>query len=1316
MSASPASAAHRALRLLLSALTTAAMALTTSPALASTAPPPEPATGDEASADWAPQPTGRRIELAAKSTGFWTWAAGKRGYSLRGLPGHGSGGYSTLDMYDLTSGVPTSSTKLVPGGGGHSGAASGFPYGVGGPHTIAVDDTGGRLFVAHVSSDEVVKLAAGDGHSCTPGGNTHNGTVFQCFGGFHVLDAATLEPMRPPVPYRFVRADTGGFKPILRAMTYAPPRPGIQENGKVLAVVEDWAAAGAPGVQSGQPRLKGGFNIQYAVQFDPTTGQQDWAVRLDACRGAREHESAQGQNTLPHPSAIFRSANLTDPAVYVACHNGSSQTAVVIKLGLDAAGNATFLPARVGGDPAGDAPAILESGDSPPTAPPTADYTPQSTSPRTAVGPTTVLRQIADPVRERFLMQSIFGNAEVWWVFDTARFAFTGTIGIGPVGSSRKSVSEDAALGADAAFDPVSGRLYVHGAPMKGAPAGTPRGLFITDTATEPLPQALVFPDGPRVEAVIAPQGDQPPLLLVDDESDGYAVYADRVPFGAAASDGTAAGGTGENPAAPALTLDLDEAEGVTQATFDGTARGYGARAVLVGGLEAAGRVDRFDPGWWYQLWMPTVREAGDGQFPNGISHPLTGQIVPPGRELKPEKTLYEPVLDGMLGMGPTHPCSQSNRELVLAFVGPEGDAVVDGSGSRGSAQPVRYDSGTEADSELPVSRCGFLEWSQYWNVGLFGRPPLDEPSLPTQGLRSDTAECISSDENPSSSVGDAVGLSRAAEADCSQEEASGFGYVRGATVAGNAVGEALSSFRIYRDPGRGIVSRVESVARGINIGGLVRIDTVRGTAESWANGRRQPVAAAERDAGYVPNCDMERTAGTCFQPHLFGVRTPAYSCGPCGDEARAVDGMSRALGSNGRVRLREPDPALSAGSEDGYQAAVLKPVSERFTDAAIHNDFLTTVLPTLEIIRYAPPASPGYSKEASVVPLPGPRGLQVYQFAGVAVSSSYGIQCLLVYDEAANTCAEPAEAPGSIQVSLSDTDGKPLAGGAFEVRADVDADGVLGLKDTLLPDGACVTADDGIGTCTFENLAPGTYLVSQVAAPPGYAKSAEPWVSEVASGEQRTVAFTNVSNVSTIDLTATDEHGTPLSGAVFAAYADPDSDGKVAPDAQPAAECTTDGQGVCTMKVPAGSYVLVQTAAPGGLEGIEPVPFTFASGGQVASVTVVNYPTAAPQAPEAAASPVYTPPVDQAPPREFIDDSYVAAPVADSPVIEEPAVSVPERIGGTVTQVIRAPGDALRLLARDPKQAVAWTAALALFVLAAMAVRRRQQAMGLIG
>jgi hypothetical protein len=141
-------------------------------------------------------------------------------------------------------------------------------------------------------------------------------------------------------------------------------------------------------------------------------------------------------------------------------------------------------------------------------------------------------------------------------------------------------------------------------------------------------------------------------------------------------------------------------------------------------------------------------------------------------------------------------------------------------------------------------------------------------------------------------------------------------------------------------------------------------------------------------------------------------------------------------------------------------------------------------------------------------------------------------------------------------------------------------------------------------------------------------------------------------------------------------------------------------------MGVPAGSYVLVQTAAPGGLEPIDPVAFTFASGGQTAAVGIVNYPADSVPAIQPAASPTYTDP----PPSvvtETVDDAY--QPPAE--IAEQPQVSIPDAVGGTIVRVIQAPGDALRLLSRDPKQAAAWTASLILFALAATAIRRRQHA-----
>ena len=67
------------------------------------------------------------------------------------------------------------------------------------------------------------------------------------------------------------------------------------------------------------------------------------------------------------------------------------------------------------------------------------------------------------------------------------------------------------------------------------------------------------------------------------------------------------------------------------------------------------------------------------------------------------------------------------------------------------------------------------------------------------------------------------------------------------------------------------------------------------------------------------------------------------------------------------------------------------------------------------------------------------------------------------------------------------------------------------------------------------------------------------------------------------------------------------------------------------------------------------------------------------------------------------------------APVISTRDLVTTYTLGGTIVRVIAAPGDTLRLLTRQPKQAAAWIASLALFAAAALAVRRRQHALILI-
>jgi len=1255
---------------------------------ASASEPPEgtsaakPAVRQEA--PWAPGNKGMAV---------WFWPEGNRAYQLNGFEAGSIRAYDTsTDMA-----TPVAEGPLDPRAWGMPDFAE-FWSSNGRHHSATVDRENGRVFVAYATKAEDAnstgqRRAAFLESPCPYFSSGVNSPV--CVGGVHVLDAGSLEPLGR-IPLQLPSAESPRVQASLKALEYMPAVPERGWGGRVLMLVDEQAPntmEGGPvsnlssAFQNATPR-RGGANIAYAVSLDPETMRQEWAVRVEGCRNSREQRTWM-QIWEGHPSTIFRTAG-DDPALYVGCHGNASQQGVVVRVPLDADGVPAGLPVRVGDPVSSVDPDADDAGLSQVAAP----------APRQEVfaGPDKVTVMLADPASQRILMR-VDDSGEVWWVFDAHVNQFLGTIGIGSYAHGHTTYG----------LDPDTGRLYVVAAPPLASEATNgPGGLYIADIRRNPLAQALHYPDladpprDDRVGTLAAPQnhigramsvmprggGDEARIYITKEKTTGaeFRVLVDGSPVSmdSPPDDGGIV-----------RTLDIPESEGVTAATFDGTARGFGFRTILMGGVEGATRAGPADPVGLVrgvpQFESQSTTGAGD--------HGKVKDVINPVPRLLPRP-------DG---------CSDTQRELVVAFVGPRGAAVVDASSARGEAQPVVADVRTQGDVGQPVTRCLPVGWQELWESALVSRPPMGEPGV-AWPFDEATSSCTATEEEQSDSWSDPVIGAFSSEVKCSEDEAGGWGQARGIGLDGVSVADTLSSFRIYLDPERGMVARVESIARGVNIGGIARIDTIRGSAESWANGHLPAEEPAAVDEGvFNPfNCDTTRPAGTCFQRHIFGVTVtnPAtggtgYKCGPCGDEDALIEGLNRGFGAYASARFRQPDRDLARGSADGYLAAITKKSQERFADIVMNADLLETMVPMLEVIRYAPHNRPSDKDYSFGTP---PRARQVYQFAAVEVSSTYSIQCLLVYDEATNTCSGEKQEPGAITVSLSDSDGKLLAGGAFEVRADVDADGVLGLKDTLLPAGACVTADDGVGTCELENLQPGGYLVTQTAAPAGYAKAAEPYLVELASGEARTVAFTNVSNVSTVELKAQDEAGQPISGATFAAYPDPDSDGKVASHAQPAATCTTGADGACTMKVPAGSYVLVQTSAPGGLEGIEPVPFTFASGGQVAAVSVVNYPPDTPAAPEAAASPVvsYTDPVALAPPVQTVD-TYDTTDVTP-----RTAAAVTEQIGGTIVRVIRAPGDALRLLARDPKQAVAWTASLALLCLAMLAVRRRQLLGGL--
>ena len=1231
------------------------------PGLASVAPPDDAAKADAQSLI---EDTGRSLTLpGGDESSLWVWAKGRKAFYLTANSGNqGGSSYKNVAVIDLDTeqsvsvqaGRPVwSATWLAPGM----------------PGTAAVDQETGRFFAAYTNQVPDVISRTGEvatgGFSCT----SSSQALSACVEGFMVIDGESLATTKY-LPLRLLSPQAQKLVTVPRATTFVPPAPG-EPDGKLLAVLEDITTE--PGFTVGsqtQPRYMETVST-YVVQFDIVSGTQEWITQVRECRGTRDGRRRE-ISLLPYAASVDLVRSDQGDAIWVACHLNAEQQVGLVRI-----------PVGEDGRPAGSD--VRVEMPEPPSENSDAAADPQELLPQDAdvrevfVGPERAFSVLWDRASGRFVVGATRGTpaTQAWYVFDTRTRRYVGVVGTGA------HIPEDG----DVALDETTGRFYALHA----------EGLYVADIRLDPLPQALHFPKLAKLTTSSKDYGSFYPLA-VDPEADGRPrriIYrkalsdqlgsiVDRLPVPEPTEAPTVEGGS----------LDIDEVPGTTASTYDGAARGYGVRMLLLAGAEGMTRARASNPVGWARGVPEYLKATWDNAYTTlkSVGYPSRDQVG---------------LRDG------TEPCTNADREVVLGFIGPAEAAVVDVGGSRGTAVPLVLDPQSRRDLEHPVSRCSRTDWEQLWTAALFGRPPLQEPGI-DEGLIPVSATCLrgkDAEAEPQSDVeGDPSSDPFFARVDCTDDEASGYSYARGGR-GGAVVGEALSSYRIYRDPGRGVVSRVESVARGVNIDGLVRIDSVRGAAESWANGRKQRVAQADREPGYDPNCDMERTAGTCFRRHLFGLWTPGYACGPCGDEQAFVAAMARAFEQDAEIRLRRPDPALAMGAENGSIAAITKPLDERFIDLVINQDLVFTVVPTLEIVRYARPAhfAPGFTDYDSR------SGRQVYQFAGVEVSSSYSIQCLLVYDSEKNTCAAEAEAPAELKIQLTDAAEKPLAGGGFEIREDVDADGVLGLADKLVPDGACVTTDDGTGTCSFSALKPGAYVVSQVVAPPGYAPTKEPFPVELVSGESRTVVFTNTSSLSAVNITLEGEDGRPLSGGSFAIYPDPDADGKVAPDAQPAAKCDTAADGTCSMTVPAGSYVLVQTAAPDGLEPIEPVPFVISSGGQVAAVEAVNYPFGAPPEAAPAASPSFTyqPPPAELPPELHTVPLPTMGIPQDQPEVA-PQESAAAVVGNTVERIVRAPGDVLRLLARSPAEAVAFAAAGLLFALACAAIDRRRKLLAL--
>lgn len=257
------------------------------------------------------------------------------------------------------------------------------------------------------------------------------------------------------------------------------------------------------------------------------------------------------------------------------------------------------------------------------------------------------------------------------------------------------------------------------------------------------------------------------------------------------------------------------------------------------------------------------------------------------------------------------------------------------------------------------------------------------------------------------------------------------------------SVGAIGSYSNIYRDPERGLVSETVAYARNIKIGAHISIDTAYSRAEAWAGGRpgtagtsldrficgasvpgiagRVDVLPVDTPAGplppdtepisvgdplYEPTKDIDNPVdgGKGVSQPVPDIDATDYGaddrnipgglalCGEAKDglpqaggtslgQRPFIEALNRALGARGRASMPEPDKDLRQGSFGGYIASIQKDRFEQISSKTVSNDGSTQV-PALEIQIFQDDPVLG-------------RGRQLFQFAGVDASVTYGIYLL---------------------------------------------------------------------------------------------------------------------------------------------------------------------------------------------------------------------------------------------------------------------------------------------------------------------------------